>query len=120
MDSVYNLLGKDKYKDDIFRNQYPIILSLVAKLSVLKNNPDLKVKPDGTKPESVEQFIAICQKVIGVAENVIATYPDPTHQNNKFAQDAKAAMVKYIDYFSKPPQPVKKGSGGGGAAPGKG
>ena len=121
LDSVYTSLGKDKYKTEIFRNQYPIILSLIAKLNTLKNNPDLKVKADGTKPESVIAFLAICQKVVDQADIIIAAYPDLADQNNKFAQDAKGAMLKYIDYFSKPPQPVKKGAGNGGAAaPGKG
>lgn len=120
LDSMYTVQGKDKYKAEIFRNQYPIIMTYLKKLDILKKNPDLKVKPDGTKPESVQQFLAITQKLVELADMVISEFPDPTDQNNKFAQDVKNGMLKYIDFFSKPPQPVKKGSGGASGASGKG
>lgn len=118
LDSMYiNVLGKDnkdKYKDMVMGNQYTIILALYKKLGALKENPDLKVRPDGTKPEVVEQFLGICQKILSICDYVVTVFPDATHQNNKFAQDTKNGILKYIDYFSKPPAPAKKGGGGGG------
>jgi len=119
LDSVYTSLDKEKYKADIFRNQYAIILASLNKLNNLKKDPNLKVRPDGTKPESVQQFLAICQNVLELADTVMVEYPDPADQNNKFAQDVKAGMLKYIDYFSRAPQPVKKGSGSGASGKGK-
>jgi Tfp pilus assembly protein PilF len=122
LDSMYNLQGgKDKYKTQLFRNQYPLILAYLKKLDILKKDPELKVRPDNTKPEAVIQFLAITQKLVELAEAVMSEYPDPTDQNNKFAQDVKAGMLKYQDFFSRPPQPVKKGAGGGASgAAGKG
>ncbi|MES2330790.1 MAG: tetratricopeptide repeat protein [Bacteroidota bacterium] len=122
MDSMYMTMGgKDKYKTELFRNQYPLIMSYLKKQDIMKKDPELKVRPDNTKPDQVVEFLAITQKLLTLAEDVIAEYPDPADQNNKFAQDVKAAMLKYQDYFSKPPQPVKKGAGGGASgAAGKG
>lgn len=121
LDSMYTLQGKDKYKVQLFRNQYPIILAYLKKLDILKKDPELKVRPDNTKPDVVVEFLAITQKLIDLADTVMAEYPEATDQNNKFAQDVKAGMLKYQDFFSRPPQPVKRGSGGGASgAAGKG
>jgi Tfp pilus assembly protein PilF len=120
MDSMYMTMGgKDKYKTELFRNQYALILSYLKKQDIMKKDPELKVRPDGTKPDQVVEFLAITQKLLTIAEEVIAEFPDPADQNNKFGQDVKAAMLKYQDYFSKPPQPVRKTGGAAGAA-GKG
>lgn len=117
LDSIYLLQGKDKYKDQIVGNQYVMILALNKKLSVMKDNPELRVRPDGSKPEIVEQFLAICQQIIAICDSIIAAFPDPAHQNNRFATDTKNGMLKYIEYFSKPPAPAKKT--GSGASKGK-
>lgn len=113
LDSIYTLQGKDKYKDQIVGNQYVMILALNKKLSVMKDNPELKVRPDGSKPEIVEQFLAICQQIIAICDSIIAAFPDPAHQNNRFATDTKNGMLKYIDYFSKPPAPARRTTSGG-------
>ena len=117
LDSIYASVNKDKYKKEIFLNQYYILNYYIKKFVGLKNNPDFKVKSDGTKTEVVEQFLATCQKALDVTESMLQAYPDPNDDNNKFAQSAKAEIQKNIDYYSKPQQaPVKKGSGGGGNA----
>jgi hypothetical protein len=68
---MYNTQGgKEKYKTQLFRNQYPIILAYLKKLEVLKKDPDLKVRPDNTKPDVVEEFLAITQKLIDLADAV--------------------------------------------------
>lgn len=121
LDSVYTVLDKEKYKKDIFLNQYYILNYYIKKFVGLKNNPDFKVKSDGSKTEVVEQFLATCQKALEVTDSMIQLYPDVADDNNRFAQGAKAEIQKNIDYYSKPPVPAKKGGGSGGSsAPGKG
>jgi hypothetical protein len=113
LDSVYAGISKDKYKKEIFLNQYYILNYYIKKFVGLKNNPDFKVKSDGTKTEVVEQFLATCQKALDVTDSMLQAFPDPNDDNNKFASGAKAEIQKNIDYYSKPQPAAKKASGGG-------
>ena len=115
IDSIYSL-NKDKYKKELFLNEYYTILYYINKQNALKKSPDFKVKSDGTKTEVVDQFLGICQKSLEVTDKMIALYPDVADDNNKFAQSVKGEIQKNIDYYSKPP--VKKT--GAPAAPPKG
>jgi Tfp pilus assembly protein PilF len=115
IDSIYSL-NKDKYKKELFLNEYYTILYYINKQNALKKSPDFKVKSDGTKTEVVDQFLGICQKSLEVTDQMIALYPDVADDNNKFAQSVKGEIQKNIDYYSKPP--VKKT--GAPAAPPKG
>ena len=115
IDSIYSL-NKDKYKKELFLNEYYTILYYINKQNALKKSPDFKVKSDGTKTEVVDQFLGICQKSLEVTDKMIALYPDVADDNNKFAQSVKSEIQKNIDYYSKPP--VKKP--GAPAAPPKG
>ena len=115
IDSIYTL-NKDKYKKELFLNEYYTILYYINKQNALKKSPDFKVKSDGTKTEVVDQFLGICQKSLEVTDKMIALYPDVADDNNKFAQSVKGEIQKNIDYYSKPP--VKKP--GAPAAPPKG
>ena len=115
IDSIYSL-NKDKYKKELFLNEYYTILYYINKQNALKKSPDFKVKSDGTKTEVVDQFLGICQKSLEVTDKMIALYPDVADDNNKFAQSVKGEIQKNIDYYSKPP--VKKP--GAPAAPPKG
>ena len=115
IDSIYSL-NKDKYKKELFLNEYYTILYYINKQNVLKKSPDFKVKSDGTKTEVVDQFLGICQKSLEVTDKMIGLYPDVADDNNKFAQSVKGEIQKNIDYYSKPP--VKKP--GAPAAPPKG
>lgn len=123
IDSVYTSINKDKYKMDILRNQGFIIYTFGNMLNLMKKNPELKPPATvGAPPtEILEKFLAICQKGIALADDILTTFPDPNDDNNKYAAGAKAEFQKNIDYYSKPQTPVKKGSGGGAAVPaGKG
>ena len=115
IDSIYSL-NKDKYKKELFLNEYYTILYYINKQNALKKSPDFKVKSDGTKTEVVDQFLGICQKSLEVTDKMIGLYPDVADDNNKFAQSVKGEIQKNIDYYSKPP--VKKP--GAPAAPPKG
>ena len=115
IDSIYSL-NKDKYKKELFLNEYYTILYYINNQNALKKSPDFKVKSDGTKTEVVDQFLGICQKSLEVTDKMIALYPDVADDNNKFAQSVKGEIQKNIDYYSKPP--VKKT--GAPAAPPKG
>ena len=115
IDSIYSL-NKDKYKKELFLNEYYTILYYINKQNALKKSPDFKVKSDGTKTEVVDQFLGICQKSLEVTDKMISLYPDVADDNNKFAQSVKGEIQKNIDYYSKPP--VKKP--GAPAAPPKG
>ena len=115
IDSIYSL-NKDKYKKELFLNEYYTILYYINKQNALKKSPDFKVKIDGTKTEVVDQFLGICQKSLEVTDKMIGLYPDVADDNNKFAQSVKGEIQKNIDYYSKPA--VKKP--GAPAAPPKG
>ena len=115
IDSIYSL-NKNKYKKELFLNEYYTILYYINKQNALKKSPDFKVKSDGTKTEVVDQFLGICQKSLEVTDKMIELYPDVADDNNKFAQSVKGEIQKNIDYYSKPP--VKKT--GAPAAPPKG
>lgn len=121
LDSIYTALDKEKYKKDIFLNQYYILNYYIKKITTLKNNPDFKITTDGRKTAVVDEYLAVCQKAVEVTDSMIGAYPDPNDDNNKFAQGAKAEIQKRIDYYSKPPVPAKKGGNtGGNSTPGKG
>ena len=109
LDSVYAVVNKEKYKKDIFINEYFKLLYYVNRFNTLKKSPDFKVKSDGSRTEVVDQFIATCQLALAVTDKMIELYPDVADDNNKFATEQKAAIQKNIDYYSKqsPKQPGK-------------
>jgi tetratricopeptide (TPR) repeat protein len=119
LDSIYTLVDKEKYKKDIFLNQYYIMKVYLKKMSQLNNSPDFKITSAGVKTPTVEEYLVVAQKVVTVLDSMGLLYPDPNDENNKFVQNTKADIQKRIDYYSKPPVPGKKTGGGGGAA-GKG
>jgi hypothetical protein len=102
IDSIYSL-NKNKYKAQLFLDEYYTILYYINKQNALKKSPDFKVKSDGNKTEVVDQFLSICKKGLEVTEKMIALYPDVADDNNKFAQSVKREIQKNIDYYSKPP-----------------
>ena len=119
LDSIYTLVDKEKYKKDIFLNQYYIMKVYLKKMSQLNNSPDFKITAAGVKTPTVEEYLVVAQKVVSVLDSMGLLYPDPNDENNKFVQNTKADIQKRIDYYSKPPVPGRKTGGGGGAA-GKG
>lgn len=122
LDSVYNAVNKEKYKTDIFNNQGFIVYTYANQINAMKRNPELKppVSVTATKSEILEQFLALCQKAVDITDSMIALYPDPNSDNNKYAVGAKAEFQKNIDYYSKPQAPKKRTGGGGGGTTGKG
>ncbi len=121
LDSVYSVLSKDKYKVDIFRNQYFIVYTYSNQINAMKRNPELKPPSSATaqKTEVLDQFLVLCQKAIDITDSMLAAFPDPNDDNNKFATGARSEFQKNIDYYSKPQAPVKK-TGGAAGAGGKG
>ena len=121
LDSVLSAVDKEKHKREIFLNQGFIIYTYANQVNAMKKNSELRPPSSttATKSEILVQFLALCQKAIDLADNMIALYPDPNDDNNKYAVGAKAEFQKNIDYYSKPLPPSKRGGGGGGAA-GKG
>lgn len=101
LDSVYLSVNKEKYKKDIFINEYFKLIYYVTKFNNLKKSPDFKVKSDGSKTETVNQFLATCQKALSVTDTMLSLYPDIADENNKFATEQRAAIQKNIDYYSK-------------------
>ena len=124
LDSVYATMDKEKYKKDIFLNQYYLITTYYQKkLTSLKNSPDFKITTDGTKTPLVEEYLKTAQEVVNITESMLQAYPDLADENNKWAQSVKADIQKRIDYYSKPP--VKKSgaatsTSAGNAVSGKG
>ena len=118
LDSIYTVMNKEKYKRDIFLNQYYILNSYTKKMVTLQHNPDFKVKTDGTKTPLVEEFLAISQKAVEITESMLQAYPDPNDDNNRYALQAKTQIQKGIDYYTKPPTkksgPAAAGNGGMG------
>jgi hypothetical protein len=102
LDSVYAAVNKEKFKKDIFLNEYYSILYYINKTNTLKKSPDFKVKSDGTRTPVVDQFLDLCQKGLLVTDSMLQKYPDPTDDNNKFALGVKAELQKNIDYYTKP------------------
>ncbi|HEY1019203.1 MAG TPA: tetratricopeptide repeat protein [Sediminibacterium sp.] len=119
LDSVYATIDKEKYKIDIFRNLYYILFSTTKEMVSLKNDPDFKITSDGKKTAKVDEYLGVAQKVVGVLDQMMALYPDPADDNNKYAAPIKADILKRIEYYSNPPVQGKKGSGGAATA-GKG
>jgi len=119
LDSIYAAIDKEKYKIDIFRNLYYILFSTTKEMVTLKNDPDFKITSDGKKTAKVDEYLAVAQKVVGVLDQMMALYPDPADDNNKYAAPIKADIIKRIEYYSNPPVQGKKGSGGASTA-GKG
>lgn len=118
LDSVYTVVDKEKYKIDIFRNLYYILFSTTKEMIALKNDPTFKVTSDGKKTAKVDEYLVVANRVLGVLDQMIALYPDPNDDNNKYAAPIKADILKRIDYYSNPPV-TKKGAGGAAPA-GKG
>jgi hypothetical protein len=112
LDSIYTLIDKEKYKKEIFLNLYYILFSTTKAMVALKNNPDFKITTDGKKTATVDQYLEIAKKVVEVLDKMMALYPDPNDDNNKYAAGIKADIVKRIDYYSNPPV-TKKGGGAG-------
>jgi hypothetical protein len=102
LDSVYAAINKEKFKKDIFLNEYYSILYYISKTNTLKKSPDFKVKSDGTRTPAVDQFLDLCQKGLLVTDSMLQKYPDPIDDNNKFAVGVKAELQKNIDYYTKP------------------
>ena len=118
LDSVYMGMDKEKYKKDIFLDEYYVMQYYLKKMSSLNKSPDFKVKTDGTKTQAVEDYLAAAQKVVEVTDLMLKLYPDPADDNNKFAQNTKTDIQKRIDYYSKPP--TRKGGGNAAGTSGKG
>lgn len=114
LDSVYAGLDKEKFKKDIFLNQYYILNYYIKRLVTLKNSNDFKITTDGSRTPIVDEYLATCQKVVDITDNMLVAYPDSTDDNNKFAQGLKEDILKRIDYYSKPPVPAKKTGGQNG------
>lgn len=119
LDSIYTTIDKEKYKIDIFRNLYYILVSTTKEMVSLKNDPGFKITSDGKKSAKVDEYLGVAQKVVGVLDQMMALYPDPADDNNKYAAPIKADIMKRIEYYSNPPVQGKKGSGGAATA-GKG
>jgi len=121
LDSVYTSISKEKYKMDILRNQGFIINTYGNMINLMRKNPDLKPPSSVNAPKSeiLEQFLALCQKGLDLANDILITFPDPNDENNKYAVGAKAEFQKNIDYYSKPQVPVKKAASGAGGPAGK-
>jgi hypothetical protein len=102
LDSVYNVVDKEKYKKQIFLDEYYSILYYINKTNTLKKSPDFKVKSDGSRTPEVDQFLELCQKGLLVTDSMLQKYPDPADDNNKFAIGVKAELQKNIDYYTKP------------------
>jgi Flp pilus assembly protein TadD len=102
LDSVYAVVNKEKFKKDIFLNEYYAIRYYTNKINFLKKSPDFKVKSDGTRTPVVDQFLDVCQKGILITDSMVQKYPDPADDNNKFAVGVKAELQKNIDYYTKP------------------
>lgn len=121
LDSIYTVVDKEKYKADIFRNQYYIYGFYYKKLAQLNARPDFKVTSTGARTPAVDEYLAIAQKAVTLLDQMAAVFPDPADDNNKFTQTEKDKMLKRIDYYSHPPTPTKKAAGGsGGSSAGKG
>lgn len=114
LDSIYAVVDLEKYRKAIFFDEYFKITYYVNLSNEIKKKPDFKVTTDGTKTEAVAEFIATCQKVVVIADRMIALYPDTADENNKYAQDVKATIQKAIDYYTNPPG--KSGGKATGAA----
>lgn len=118
LDSVYAAMDKEKYKKDIFLGQYYIINYYLKQMVTLKNSPEFKITSDGQKSAKVDEYLVVARKAAAIADAMMAEYPDPADDNNKYATQAKTEIQKRIDYYSNPPVTKKSGSGGG--ANGKG
>jgi hypothetical protein len=58
-------MDKEKYKKDIFLNQYYMITTYYQKKLVsLKNDPSFKITSDGKKTPIVEEYLALAQKIV--------------------------------------------------------
>ena len=92
----------EKHRKTIFLDEYFKINYYVNLFNEIKKRPDFKVTTKGEKSPAVEEFLAVCQKAIEVADKMLALYPTAGEENNKFAQDVKATIQKNIDYYSNP------------------
>jgi tetratricopeptide (TPR) repeat protein len=121
LDSIYAVVDKEKYKKDIFLNQYYLIMTYYQKkLAGLKNSPDFKITTDGQKTAKVEEYLKTAQEVVTMADSMIQAYPDAADDNNKWAQNVKTGIQKQIDYYSKPPVRKTGGTTAGTGTAGKG
>jgi Flp pilus assembly protein TadD len=121
LDSVYTIVDKEKYKKEIFVNQYYILNFYLKKMIALKNSPDFKITTNGQKTPTVDEYIAVAKQAVTVTDSMLASYPDPPGgEENKFAVNTKTDIQKRIDYYSNP-APGKKPAGASSAgATGKG
>lgn len=102
LDSVYAKVDLEKHRKTIFLDEYFKINYYVNLFNEIKKRPDFKVTTKGEKSPAVEEFLAVCQKAIEVADKMLNLYPTAGDENNKFAQDVKATIQKNIDYYSNP------------------
>lgn len=115
LDSVYAVVDKEKFKKNIFIDEYFKLTYNINKFNEIKKRPDFKVTTSGQRTPAVDDFLATCQKAVEICDRMILLYPDPTDENNKFAVDNKAGIQKNIDYYSKPQG--KQTSGAGSKSP---
>jgi cytochrome c-type biogenesis protein CcmH/NrfG len=120
LDSIYTVVDKEKYKVDIFRNLYYILFSETKAMVAKKNEPDFKITTDGRRTPTVDEYLVIAHRVADVLDKMLALYPDPSDENNKYASGIKADIVKRIDYYTNPPVQKRGGGGGGSGGAGKG
>jgi len=102
LDSVYDVVDLNKYRKTIFLDEYFKLNYFVNLSNEIKKSSDFKVTTDGSKTQAVNEFIAICQKIITITDRMILLYPDTADENNKYSQDVKSVIQKAIDYYSKP------------------
>ncbi|MEO7530821.1 MAG: tetratricopeptide repeat protein [Sediminibacterium sp.] len=119
LDSIYTVIDKEKYKIDIFRNLYYILFSETKAMVAKKNDPDFKITTDGKRTPIVDEYLVIAHRIVDVLDKMLALYPDPNDENNKYATGIKADIVKRIDYYTNPPV-QRRGGGSSGGAAGKG
>lgn len=121
IDSFYAATDKEKYKKDIFVNQFAIYAIYRKQMSDLNKMPDFKVTSDGTRTPTVDKYLETAQKALAVLDQMEMVYTDPADENNVFVKNQKADIQKRIDYYSKPQTPGKKSGGGASSgAAGKG
>ncbi len=102
LDSVYAHVDIEKHRKAIFLNEYFKINYYVNQFNEIKKRPDFKITTKGEKSPAVEEFLAVCQKAVLVADKMLALYPTAGEENNKYAQDVKATIQKTIEYYANP------------------
>ena len=110
LDSVSLLVDREKFKKNVFIDEYFKLTYYINKFNEIKKRPDFKVTTTGQRTPAVEDFLVACQKAIESCDKMLLLYPDPADENNKFAADNKVNIQKNIDYYSKPQGKQTSGS----------